>query len=560
MLLPGQAMVFLPILKYLFQTPMLSREATSVQLNRFQVILIVAFASIPLFVQLPFKINLFLAWEGAYRLSLGQVPFRDFSLPMGFGFWLVPALFFKVFGPYLVSLVKAQVFLNIVGALAFRSILGRLGLSPAKVLLALLVYCVSFMFVNFWPWYNNSVFIFELVGVYFLLVYVQKTSARAKVFALVACAFFSSLSFFTKQDGGALAVATVGLLLLYHALVSKNYKGVLFFATSFIFFSLAFYVPFLPYDITYWFNLGQPPHNARFNVNDLLKDIFEGSEWIKFYLLVAVVVFLSKFNRDRGVLRDQNEVMFALFTLCILGQAMLVQVTSYIPHNVNVYYHSFAIAYLLHLPFNFKLEKIANLLAITVLLLFWWSADYWRYSLRLIDRVYPGFSQADRSLDKVSKYTWFIPDSARTQKPLRWKASTYRSFQGVLLPEETIEGIERIMKLPEVQNKNIQVLNLSELTPLAYEIGYTPLTGHPLWFHKNVSLFDREIAQLNHNIRNRKYDLVLFEVIPNLNQFYPEEVRQALLKNYKKVDTFQAPRENPTNKVEVYVKPVNDVQ
>src|SRR6187402_3860341 len=91
-----------------------------------QFLLILLFSLTPLFVQLPFKINLFLAWEGAYRLSLGQIPYRDFSLPLGFGFWLIPAFFFKVFGPFLSTLVLAQAFINIVGALSFRSILKKL--------------------------------------------------------------------------------------------------------------------------------------------------------------------------------------------------------------------------------------------------------------------------------------------------------------------------------------------------------------------------------------------------------------------------------------------------
>ncbi|MBW3545770.1 MAG: hypothetical protein KY428_09285, partial [Bacteroidetes bacterium] len=80
-------------------------------------------ALFPLFLKYPYRINIFLSWEGAYRLYMGHVPYQDFGLPMGFAYWLIPALFFKIFGPYLFTLVKAQVFINIVTALAFRDVL-----------------------------------------------------------------------------------------------------------------------------------------------------------------------------------------------------------------------------------------------------------------------------------------------------------------------------------------------------------------------------------------------------------------------------------------------------
>ncbi len=83
-------------------------------LNYFDLILILIFSAVPLFLHFPYRINIFLSWEGAYRLYLGEVPYKDFGLPMGFGYWIVPAIFFKIFGPYLFTLIKAQYFLNIV--------------------------------------------------------------------------------------------------------------------------------------------------------------------------------------------------------------------------------------------------------------------------------------------------------------------------------------------------------------------------------------------------------------------------------------------------------------
>ena len=96
---------------------------------------------------------------------------------------------------------------------------------------------------------------------------------------------------------------------------------------------------------------------------------------------------------------------------------------------------------------------------------------------------------------------------------------------------------------------------MSELTPLAYEIGYEPLKNQPMWYHRNVSIFDKEILKFCEEIRFHEYDLVLFEEIPYLNQFYPEEIRKSLQKEYKLVDSFIAPREKAGAYIEVYVKP-----
>jgi len=126
------------------------------------ILIIIAFALVPLFSTFPYRVNIFLSWEGAYRISQGQTPFQDFGLPMGYMFWVVPAFFFKIFGPSLVTLVKAQVFINILSGLAFRSMLKSLQVQPGLRLAGVLLFCLSFSFFNFWPWYNHTVIVYEL--------------------------------------------------------------------------------------------------------------------------------------------------------------------------------------------------------------------------------------------------------------------------------------------------------------------------------------------------------------------------------------------------------------
>jgi hypothetical protein len=126
------------------------------------------------------------------------------------------------------------------------------------------------------------------------------------------------------------------------------------------------------------------------------------------------------------------------------------------------------------------------------------------------------------------------------------------------MPEKTIEGIKRITNLPLVKEDGprLKVLNMTELTPLAKIIGYVPETGSeiPLWYHKNVAIYEREIKEYENKIQKNYYDIVLFEYIPILNNFYPFEIRNTLKKDYEQVDEFPGPRRNGYSVIEVYLK------
>ena len=116
--------------------------------------------------------------------------------------------------------------------------------------------------------------------------------------------------------------------------------------------------------------------------------------------------------------------------------------------------------------------------------------------------------------------------------------------------------MDRIMKMDIVKKPHFKLLNMTELTPLEYELKADLEKGShiPLWYHRGVGMFSAQISDYNHKVKDHFYDLVLFENIPYLNNFYPFAIRDSLKKYYKQVDRFTAPR-NPTNEafVEVYV-------
>jgi len=499
------------------------------------------FLIVPLFLELPYRVNIFLSWEGAYRLYLGQVPFKDFGLPLGFGYWLLPALFFKLFGPSFLSLVKAQFFINLISLLSLRGILYQLKVKPLVVSLSLLAFCLTYIIFNFWPWYNHSVIVYEFVAFYFLVTYLANPHRRFSVAFILLGGLFTFLSFYTKQDGGAVCFAIGLALFAHHFIVTKRWMPIVVYAGSFVLIAGVFIVPFLKYDFLYWFNFGQPPHNSRLSVLSLIDATFNGEAiWEKIYLALFILLALSMgWERLKLLAADSNVVILTLISLGLIGQALVTRISSPLPTDHMTFFHGFAIALFIHLsPINQAMNQFKNMAVAAVVVTLLFSAGYWKYLQGMV-----GTSTASE------KTSAFPPPRAG-----RWVSSPLKSFEGVTMPTETVDGLSKIMQLNAIKKENLKVLNMSELTPLALELGFVPPVNQPLWYHLNVGIFDKEVDELCERVKNREYDMVLFQDIPGLIHFFPFRVQAALKESYYLHDSFLAPRKLENSVVEVYLR------
>jgi hypothetical protein len=528
-----------------------------------EIIVIIILACVPLFATFPYRLNIFLSWEGAYRLYLGQVPYRDFGMPVGYMYWVIPAIFFKIFGPQMITLVKAQVFINILAGLSFRSICKSFELPVVIRFSSVLLFCLSYSFLNFWPWYNHTVIVYEFIGIAFLCKYLF-SEARG-ILNLVLAGIFVFFSFFTKQDGGGMAFFLCVALLAYDSWSRKRWTGIAVFVGSFLITGLLLILPFTKYHFGYWFNHGQAPHSSRISIRDILSEFLTGSQWLKFYLFVIVLLLAARLAKGwKQFSVNRKQVLFVLLVLGILAEAAIFQVTSYVPVDNNIFFHSFAIALILSLLGYYAPISTVNwkwTVIFTAGILLWWSEVYWKYIERFVGqqktfatRPYNGYQYAT----EVNRHTYMI-DLDTTDIPLsQWREPHLKSFHKILVPNPTADGIERLMNSKFVkQKKDLRVLNMSELTPLADEIPFhlEASPAYPLWYHKGVAMFQKETDTFCNRIKNHYYDLVLFEYIPYLNNFYPYEVRASLESNYKKIDSFPAPRKpTPHAWVEVYAR------
>jgi hypothetical protein len=522
---------------------MFRKSISEKQLFALELIIVLTFCFIPLLFNNPYRINIFLSWEGAYRMSIGQMPFRDYSLPMGYGYWVIPALFFKLFGPYFYTLIKAQVFINVVSVLTFRSILKLLEVRPVVIFLSVVVFCFSYVSFNFWPWYNHMVFVFELIGVYFVLLAILKNTGWKVWLNLSLGAFFTFFSLFTKQDIGALGFLLVMGILSYNAWIDRSMKKWLVFLGLYILFALLFIIPLLQYDFGYWFNHGQPPHKSRLVLMDFLNEILGWAYWEKFFLFIIILFVLDKAKSGKSFFENKHEVIFAFLCIAIILQAFIIPVTSPVPERNEVFFYAFGFAYCLqNLRLSIDLNRWLYLAVCMVFIVFWWTGIYWRNVQRLIAKA-PVVVKAN---EQAGKYKYRL-------------AKEYKSMEKLFLAENTLEGVKKIQELDVVKNtpkEKIKVLNMSELTSLAYEMGFTPLTNQPMWFHQTVSIFDKEVKEFCEKVANKEYDLVIFESVSpkEVINFYPEDVRKCLEHNYKFEFSFLAPRHPEESFIYVFTK------
>jgi hypothetical protein len=538
-----------------------------------EVLLILLLACVPLFIHLPYRVNIFLSWEGAYRMSRGQLPFRDFGTPLGGVYWIIPALFFKLFGPQLFTLVKAQVFINIISGLSFRSILRSLSVNKGIRLASVILFCLSYSFFNFWPWYNHSVIVFELVALACLLQYlcpdaVDEAVGRRRKWRwlwLVGAGLFTVFSFLTKQDGGGLAFFVACVILGVYGWLYGRWRPLFLFGGSFIVLLLLVILPFLSYGFGYWFNHGQAPHSSRVSGLDIAAEFFGSSQWIKFYLFLILFLAVVRYRRLVILKADPRGVLLLALTLGILAEAAVLQVTSYTPPDNNIFFHSFAFACIWSLlapllPVNLERPRLTLLLTVGILL--WWSGVWWKYIHRFAGSPATATALISPTAENVvNRDNYMINTDTTGDIPTdQWVECGLPAFHKITMPAATADGIHRLMAMDLVRKGkgNLKVLNMSELTPLAVEIPYALERNPrlPLWYHLGVGMFNRQADSFETRIREHYYDLVLFEYVPTLNNFYPFRVRDSLKVHYRQVDSFMAPRRGPETKgeIEVYMR------
>ncbi|NMM47237.1 glycosyltransferase family protein [Marinigracilibium pacificum] len=499
-----------------------------------QTVVILFFSVLPLFFSYPYRINIFLSWEGAYRIMNGEIPFRDFGIPMGYAYWVLPSLFFKVFGPKLFTLIICQVFINIIGGLTFIGILRQFRINNYLILVSAFVYGLTYIFLNYWPWYNHSAFIFGQIGLYFTLRYILQ---KQTITYLILSGLFAFISFWTKQDYGALFMVFTLILLGVKSLETKKFVIPLISLVSFLLPLAALFILHGEHNIHYWFNYGQSPHSARIMPVNFIHKAFGESFFEKVGLLILFTAGCYQlFNKE---LKLFSTKFYFILTICgILCLGFITKVTSVLQLGNDAFIYAYIFAGILGSfeiikNYNFKISAIIILIVALI-----GSELYWGYATNIL-KISPPIT-----FNKV--------ESNETYEP--WITPPYETFNKIKVPKSTSDTMLWLERLNDTLPEGTKVLNMSELTPLNHEFNWAYDNGTPLWFHYRVSIFDKEIDEYCQKIKNKEYGMVIFENIPNLNNFYPEKIKMCLEENYKLIRTCSAPRQIKGATIDIYVK------
>ena len=131
------------------------------------------------------------------------------------------------------------------------------------------------------------------------------------------------------------------------------------------------------------------------------------SQWLKFYVLLIGLIVLRRLPEYKTLWYEEREMIHTLLTLGILVEAAIFQVTSYTPPDNNIFFHSFAFAYVLpRLSLQIDFLRPSRLVTLCVLIMLWWSGVYWKYIERIVDRALPATEESGTKV--VSKNTYVL--------------------------------------------------------------------------------------------------------------------------------------------------------
>jgi len=416
-------------------------------------------------------------WEAAYRIYLGQIPFFDFSTPVGPGSFLIPALFFKALGPSWNSLQLAQLIQSSILLLSAYFILKKTAVRELNLGISIFVFTFLYLIFLSHPWYNSTAILFLFISLSFTLT--------KNHYSFFIAGFFSGISFLTKQDVGILNLISLGLIALVidrkcltHHSRAFNFIQCIF-GMLLVISGFAFIIGISSFHV--WMERSFILSLSR---NNSLGDLVSGLP----ILILGVLCLKQSLTAKENFLPYATVLYFCAF-VGIQTKALFF---------TNYFYVLF-----LYPTFSYFLKRNLKLtiffVAPTIL-------------MSIVNPV--------ASLKNLAQTTILgAPEPFRFKHSLVTKTvipapQDIKSLHKILAPPETFEAINIIKGISKKYSELGQtpsLLNISEITPIYYEANIPPLKDISLWFDPKLRIPRHEEELIQHRIISTEFDIIVFQ-------------------------------------------------
>ncbi len=161
-----------------------------------------------------FPLDQSIVFDGSYRILKGQIPYRDFLIPVGPVPFYIHSLFFKIFGVKYSSYLLGSSFINLLATILSFFIIYLI--FPSKKWLSLFgafLTAIWFYPPSGTPYLEQTSFFMSFCGILFLLL-----GLSSRILLIFLSGFFSFLSILSKQNAGFSVLPVYFLLIVSYSM------------------------------------------------------------------------------------------------------------------------------------------------------------------------------------------------------------------------------------------------------------------------------------------------------------------------------------------------------
>ncbi len=455
------------------------KTSKKIFLEDFTVILLICLSLFSIFHFKEFLVyrDFLIIWDGIQEIRGGRSFYENIIIPIGAFTFHFTYVFLEIFGNSWYVLQISQIFLNCIMLITAYLILRKHENNKYVTYIALIIFAFIYLILLNHPWYNNLAALLTLLVFYFI-------DFKSKTIIILA-GVMNGLLFITKYDFGAYTFMAATIYLFINS--NRSFVG---FFKKFLLFTSA---NCLIISIEYMFY-------SKEIIDQILKLVFLNAD-SRSYRFFESINFLNicKFYLSLWCLFygwGGNKIFL------LAGLIMLVSLLSDLTGGIfyTHYYYLFILPSMLNqirLKHNLRKHFLINSLLVIIIIL---------PSMRL------AFFSYENLLRGYADQEYFNYRDLNTEIEIIDLGECFPELKRLLGPANICSLKSRLDRLAKL-NKQIKILNLTELGFIDNQKYFEKDSQFPLWLKNGVTLSKSLETELISNVQSNYYDIVLIESI-----------------------------------------------